>query len=48
MYLAIFSWCDNEERDFGTDFKISDNLEEIKKYSLDIMRTELRMVNMIV
>lgn len=41
MYLAIFSWCDNEERDFGTDFKISDNLEEIKKYSLDIMRTEL-------
>lgn len=41
MYLAIFTWRDEDEDEFGSDFKISDSLEEIRKYSLELAKIEL-------
>ncbi|MCX3066029.1 MAG: hypothetical protein ACRDCE_10990 [Cetobacterium sp.] len=41
MYLAIFVWQDLKTNEFGCEFKLSENLESIKKFSLEMAKIEL-------
>lgn len=41
MYLAIFVWQDLKTNEFGCEFKLSKNLESIKKFSLEMAKIEL-------
>ncbi|WP_448821431.1 hypothetical protein [Cetobacterium sp.] len=41
MYLAIFVWQDLKTNEFGCEFKLSENLESIRNFSLEMAKIEL-------